>query len=348
MLTPQKILIIRLSSLGDILLTTPIVRCLRKKFPHTQIDFVLKSEYADVYRFNQHLNNLYEIKSGKRDELNLLRKKIRQARYDILIDLQNNFRSRYLRLFSFSRYTRIINKRIFRRFLFVKFGFKLLSENQHVVDRYFETVKKFGVVYDGQGLEIGIPNESKEIIKPIADSKKLSLHDPIVGFAPSAKHFTKRWMQDRFVHLGIDLAKKNNSKIFIFGSRDEVEYCKDIVQMINYKSGSNVAENLAGKTNLLETAALLDYCSVIVSNDSGLMHLAAARKKKIVAIFGSTVKELGFFPYGTENTIVEAKNISCRPCSHIGRAECPKKHFNCMNQISIEDVAASIKMMLTK
>jgi lipopolysaccharide heptosyltransferase II len=348
MLTPQKILIIRLSSLGDILLTTPIVRCLRKKFPHAQIDFLLKSEYAELYRFNNQINNLLEIKTGKRSELSLLQKQIQRTRYDILIDLQNNFRSRYLRFFSMARYTRVINKRVIKRYLLVRFGINLFRNKQHVVDRYFETIKKFGVVNDYQGLDINISGEAIEVINSIVGSKNLPNYTYVFGLAPSARHFTKRWLPDRFVQLGVYLVKKYHAKIFIFGSITEQEYCDDITQMINFKSGATVAENFAGKTNILETAKLLSLCDVVVTNDSGLMHLASALKKKIMAIFGSTVEQLGFFPYGTKSTVVEAEKVSCRPCSHIGKAECPQKHFNCMNEISVDEVAEAVRRILEK
>jgi lipopolysaccharide heptosyltransferase II len=348
MLTPQKILIIRLSSLGDVILTSPVVRCLRKKFPSAQIDFLIKSEYADLYRFNPNISSLIELKSSELEELKLLKEKIRRTRYDIIVDLHNSLRSRYLRFFSMSRYTRVINKKILKRILLVKFGVNLFGADEKVVDRYFETVEKFGVANDRQGLEIFIPDEVYEITKTLAEQISLSRYQQVYGFVPSAKHFTKRWLPERFVELGHTLTRESNSKILIFGGKEEQEYCDDISQMLNSRSGAKVSENLAGKLNLLESAATLDYCNLIVTNDSGLMHLATARKKKVVAIFGSTVKHLGFAPCGTESSIVEAPGVLCRPCSHIGRSECPKKHFNCMKEVSVESVAAEVRRLMTK
>ncbi|MBI5021226.1 MAG: lipopolysaccharide heptosyltransferase II [Ignavibacteriales bacterium] len=347
MLTPQKILIIRLSSLGDVILTSPVVRCLRKTFPSAQIDFLIKSEYADLYRFNPNISSLIELKSADPDELKSLKQKITRTRYDIIIDLHNSLRSRYIRFLSMSRYTRVINKKILKRLLLVKFGVNLFGDNESVVDRYFKTVEKFGVINDIQGLEIFIPDEVREITKTLAEQLNLSRYQNIFGFVPSAKHFTKRWLPERFVELGIRLSRDYKSKILIFGGKDEQEYCDDISQMIDSRSGANVSDNLAGKLNLLETAATLDYCNLIITNDSGLMHLATARKKKVVAIFGSTVKHLGFAPSGTESSVVEAVSVKCRPCSHIGRSECPKKHFNCMKKITVEMMISEVHKLMS-
>ena len=104
--------------------------------------------------------------------------------------------------------------------------------------------------------------------------------------------------------------------------------------------------NLAGKLNLCETAAMMDKCSVVVTNDSGLMHIAAARKRNVVAIFGPTVKEFGFFPIGTRSVVVENTELDCRPCTHIGLPSCPKGHFKCMNEISTEQVVTSANALL--
>jgi ADP-heptose:LPS heptosyltransferase len=168
----------------------------------------------------------------------------------------------------------------------------------------------------------------------------------VVGLVPAAKHFTKQWLPERFVALGEMMAKKHRAKIFVFGGKTETDYCGDIAQMINANLGLSVAESFAGKFSLLETAAALDFCGVVVSNDTGLMHLAAARKKKVVALFGSTVREFGFFPYGTDHIVVEQSGLPCRPCSHIGLAKCPEGHFKCMKDTTVEQVVEAAEKLL--
>lgn len=344
----QKILIIRFSSLGDVILVSPLIRILRNTYPNTQIDFLVKSEYVDTVKFNPHLSNVIELKTNEKEELRWLKEEIRRCRYDLIIDIHNSLRSRYLRWFSRARFTTSVNKRVVARFLLVNLKWNIYKNLFSVDQRYLETVKRYGVNDDGNGLEIYLPKDTITTTKAMMERFKLEKYDVVLGIAPTARHFTKRWLPERFVEFGVEFSKQYQSKMFIFGSKDERDYCEDIAQMINTRVGTSTAENLSGKLTLLETAAALDYCYVVVTNDSGLMHLAAARKKKIVAIFGSTVKEFGFIPYRTDHIIVEQSNLPCRPCSHIGLATCPKKHFRCMKNISVEDVFDAVKQMVSK
>jgi len=175
---------------------------------------------------------------------------------------------------------------------------------------------------------------------------RLAKHSTVVGVVPTARHFTKRWPADYFVKFGIRMAKEHRAKLFLFGSAEEIDYCGDIAQMINAEAGSSAAESLAGRISILETAAVLDHCSIVVTNDSGIMHVAAARQKKIVALFGSTVREFGFFPYRTEHVVLERNGLPCRPCSHIGLDRCPEGHFRCMKEISVEEVVSAVSSLV--
>lgn len=344
--TIQKILIIRFSSLGDIVLASPLIRALRTTFPNARIDFLVKSDYADLVKFNPHLTSVIELKTDSKEELRILRDSIRNTGYDVFLDIHNSIRSRYIRWLSGAKFKRIVNKRIFRRFFLVNFKWNLYRSTDSVADRYIETARKLGVKNDGLGLEVFVPEENISTVNAIMDKYKLHRYDAVIGMAPCARHFTKCWAPERFIELGIQIMKLFNTKIFIFGSKDEQDYCGDIAQMINVQSGASIAESFAGKLTLLEITTALDNCSVIITNDSGIMHIAAARKRKVVAIFGSTVKEFGFFPYGTENLVVERKDLSCRPCSHIGLLKCPQKHFRCMNDIQIDDVLKNVQRLL--
>jgi heptosyltransferase-2 len=167
----------------------------------------------------------------------------------------------------------------------------------------------------------------------------------VIGFAPTARHFTKRWPPERFIEAGIALASTAHVKILVFGGKNEIEYCADIVHMINTAVNAPAAENCASEFTLMESAAVMDRCDVVVTNDSGLMHLAAARQRKIVALFGSTVAEFGFFPYGAKSIVLEKKSLPCRPCTHIGRSECPLGHLSCLTDIPARDVVAAVKKL---
>jgi heptosyltransferase-2 len=142
------------------------------------------------------------------------------------------------------------------------------------------------------------------------------------------------------------IAVQYKAKVLLFGGKEEEEYCGDIAQMINASVGSSSAESLAGGISLLESAAAFDACDLVVTNDTGLMHVAAARKRKIVAIFGSTVREFGFFPSSTEHVVVERNGLDCRPCTHIGLSRCPEGHFRCMKEIDVHDVAVAVERLM--
>ncbi|CUU05493.1 heptosyltransferase-2 [Candidatus Kryptobacter tengchongensis] len=333
----QKILIIRLSSIGDIVLSTPLIRVLRNKFPNSQIDFIIKKEFSELLKYNPNLTNLIEFNTENGfKELLRLKRQILKENYDLIIDIHNNLRSIFLRMFTGAHVVRI-NKRVFKRFLLVKFKINLYKNAIHVVDRYIETLSNFSIKNDNQGLEIFVPEDTIEIAKNKINFSDKNLY---IAIAPSAKHETKRWLPERFAQLGDKLAEKFKAKIILLGGKEDVDRCGFVEEMMVSKP-----INLCGKTTLLESAAVLSMCKLLVTNDSGLMHIGSAMKTKIVAIFGSTVKEFGFFPYGVENIVIE-KNIPCRPCSHIGRNKCPKGHFKCMRDIQVEDVFNACAILL--
>jgi len=333
----DKILIIRLSSIGDIVLSSALIRVLRKKFTNAKIDFIVKKEFSELLKFNPYLTNVIEFDASKGfKELLRLKKQILKERYDLIIDIHNNLRSIFLRTFSGAKVVKI-NKRIFKRFLLVKFKINLYKNAIPVAERYIEPVLQFSIKNDNQGVELFVPDDVIESAKIKIAFSNSNLY---IAFSPSAKHETKRWLAERFAELGDKLAEKFNAKIILLGGIEDIERCAKVEKMMKH-----TPINLCGKTSLLESSAILSLCKLLVTNDSGLMHIGSAMKTKIVAIFGSTVKEFGFFPYGTESIVIE-KPVKCRPCSHIGRDKCPKGHFKCMRDIEVEEVfQACVKLL---
>jgi len=348
MLISNKTLIIRLSSIGDIVLGSPLIRVLRKRFPSSQIDFVVRKEYSELVRYNPNLNFIHEFNSdGGFRELRKLAGKLRSESYDLVIDIHNSLRSRYLRSFIRAKKVVVIDKRIFARTMLVRFKKNYYRNIISVADRYIEPVKSYRIENDGGGLEIFIPDETAARITEKVSSLKSRSFGKIVGLCPSAKHATKRWPEERFIEAGIILSRELNAKIVIFGGNNDAELCARISHGIKSKAGDECAIDYSSQFSLLETAAAMDFCDIIVTNDSGLMHIAAARCKKIVAIFGSTVREFGFYPVGTENIVIERNGLYCRPCSHIGLDSCPERHFRCMNDIVTDDVVGAVKAIDT-
>lgn len=342
----QKILIIRFSSIGDIVLASPLIRGLRSRFPKVQIDFLVKSEYADLVRFNHHLSSVVELRTTDFQELRKLGKKIREEQYDVILDIHNSLRSRYLRMFSDAKETCVINKRVFKRFALIQFKWNLYDAVVPTAERYLEAAHALGVSDDGKGLEIFIPDETLFGISSMMSTYRLDRSDAVIGMAPSAKHNTKMWLKERFAEVALKMARVHNAKVLLFGGSEDINRCTEIAEVVNTTVGSEAAINLAGKLSILETASAMDFCDVVLCNDTGIMHLAAARQRNVVAIFGPTVKEFGFFPYGTHAEVVEHSDLPCRPCTHIGSAQCPKGHFRCMKDITVDQVYKAISSLL--
>lgn len=343
----EKILIIRLSSIGDILLSSPLIRCLRNKFPNSQIDFLVRNDYADLVKYNPHISKVIEFDTrGGFNSLKKLTHQLKQENYNVVLDIHNSLRSRYIRCFSKPQSVHIVDKRTPARFCLVKFKLNLYKKDVPVAERYLETAKELGVENDKKGLEVFIQdNQQNKIAEKLLQLRSSDIK-MIAGVAPSAKHNTKKWQAGKYVELLSRLVSEQDALILAFGGIEDKKEIDDIVNKVNQISNKQAALNFAGELSLLENAAALDYCNVVITNDTGLMHLAAARKKKVVALFGPTVREFGFFPYGTENIVIENKTVRCRPCSHIGSKACPKKHFKCMEDISSEKVYTEVKHIL--
>jgi lipopolysaccharide heptosyltransferase II len=342
--TLSKTLIIRLSSIGDIILASPLIRLIQKENPQAQVDFLVKSEYADLVRYNPHLRHVIEFDSrGRVAELRALRRKIREERYDAVIDIQGNTRSCFLRSGVSSTVLKV-NKRRLARFLLVNFKWNVYRSVPGVPIRYLETIRSLGIVDDRGGLEVFVPEETSVRVWDRLSKAGIKGDGHVVGLCPGAKHATKRWPRDRFEQLAVALVKEDDAKVLLFGGEDDRGLCALIEQRVIQETGkqSRVVK-YAGDLSLLETASAMDACDTIVANDSGLLHLAAARKRRVVAIFGPTVKEFGFFPCATENRVVERPDLYCRPCTHIGGKLCPEGHFRCMKEITMEDVLNAVR-----
>ncbi len=318
-----KILIIRLSSLGDILLTTPVIRALSKKYPNSQIDYVVKKQYSSSLQYNPLISSLYLYEKEKAKGV---KEQIQKMKYDLVIDLQNNLRSCALTLGLRTEVKRF-KKPTFKKLLLVWTKINQLKEIKPIPMRYAETAS---LQLDDKGLDLFIP----ENIKP-----KLTTGQKYIGICPGAKHFTKRWPEEYFIELGNKLSSQNFT-VVIFGGKDDLELCEAVSSKIENSI------NLCNNDDLLRTASNMKQCQHIICNDSGLMHTATAVGVPITPIFGSTVSEFGFIPYQSNNTILENNSLSCRPCSHIGRSSCPQKHFKCMKEIKPNTVFDHIKSFL--
>jgi heptosyltransferase-2 len=328
----MKILLIRFSSAGDIILASAFVRCCRARFPEATIDFITTSTFAPLLQHSPYLDRIITIEPGTSlGELVRLKSGLIEENggdYDIVFDLHNSIRSRYFRA-TIGRQTAIIRKPTFRKWLLVHRKINRLRPIVPMAERYLAVGAPFGIVNDGLGLELPIGNTHPPIL-PVSGRATIAL-------APGARHATKRWPADRFAELGRMLARRYDARIILLGGEAERALCAEVMHAI----GGDVV-NLSGRISFLESAAAIDICSVVVTNDSAIAHIAAARKRPVVTIFGSTVTEFGFAPYAVPNVVVENVGLYCRPCTSIGRADCPEGHFRCMLEITPEMVAVAV------
>lgn len=347
-----SILIIRLSSLGDVLLATPLVRAIRNTYPNARIDVAVAKKFADVWKHNPHCSSVIEIDTSRSAFKGFAQHNLYGKKYDVIVDIQHNIRSFFLQIARGKRTLRIDKYREQKRLLIQTKHLNPENKIPHIVERYFQAVATLGVRNNNGGLELWLPEEqhisSNHSVSPSSvlptyppdteQYQKTNKLERRIAFAPGAHHKTKQWLPNYFAQAGIELSKKYNAKILLLGGKQEHELCEEIK-----KSSPDVFENHAGSTSLYHTARLLDTCTLAVSNDTGILHLASARRIPVVAIYGSTVPDLGFTPYGTTSVIVEQKDVACRPCSHIGRAECPLGHFDCMKLIAPEIVISAVE-----
>ena len=320
----KKILIIRLSSIGDILLTTPLIRSTKKRNPNIQIDFVLKEEFFELMQNNPHLSNIHKYTKHSFEKQILINALIAN-KYELVIDLQNNLRSREISKPLHCKILRFKKNNI-KKFLLVQFKINKLKDAAQIPLRYADAA---GIELDSEGLEFFTSNEPDP--KLLADEK-------YIGLCPGAKHFTKRWPIEYFIELAKKL-EETGYKVVLLGGLSEAVITGEIGNKL-----SN-AINLCSDS-ILQAGANMKMCKAIYTNDSGAMHLASAVKVPVISFFGSTVREFGFYPYKAKSIQLENKNLSCRPCTHIGRKSCPKTHFKCMKEIKPELAFNSLHNLL--
>jgi len=335
----QSILVIRLSSMGDVILATPLIRQLQHTYPDAIIDVAVASRFAGVHADNPRIRKVWKIEprtspDPELDDVKLaMRESVPGGHYDLVVDLQNNFRSAALRKGIGRDVVRAPKHRLEKLALvYLKRRPRPITP---IVARYRRPVAHLPLAFDSSGPEVWLPEERTLGYYP-PDARPATVRGRI-AVAPGAHHATKRWPAVRFAELCRRLVEEQGLVPVLVGGPDDRELCDGIAA----SSGVPV-ERADGIGSIQDTARVLDTCDAIITNDTGVMHLASARRLPVVAIFGSTVPELGFAPYGVRHVIVQ-HDLGCRPCSHIGRASCPKGHFLCMNGISVQEVLEALQ-----
>ncbi|GAB3940653.1 glycosyltransferase family 9 protein [Spirosoma harenae] len=314
----MKILILRFSSIGDIVLTTPAVRCLKQQLPESEVHFCTKRIYKSIVQHNPYIDQCLYLDTNLLDLIHQLR----AERYDCVIDLHNNLRTRIIKAaLGIRSYS--LNKLNIRKWLYVQWKYNPIP-SQHIVERYIATMHSLGIRNDGKGLDYFIPKAEWITSGQIPVTHRRGY----VAYAIGGQHATKRLPPDRM----IDLCRKINEPIILLGGPED----RAAGEIVRQAIGSHVIYNGCGLYTINQSASLVRQARVVFSHDTGLMHIAAALKKTVYSIWGSTTPQLGMYPYKTQFFALENKELSCRPCSKIGHSRCPLHHFRCMNYLPFD------------
>lgn len=334
----RHILIIRLSSLGDIVLTTPVLRLLRQHCPAARIDFLLKAEYQDVLRAHPCVDRL--LLWDTRQSLWATLRTLRRTRYDVVLDLHRTLRSCLLYGGVAARRRLAYGKRTLRRALLVHLGWNTLGAMTSVPELYAAPLRRLGISTPLPMLEMHLDTASHRAIEQyLARVLPEGVGRPLLAVAPGARWSTKRWPVDRFARVAEELARQHRASVVILGDARDVPLGRELRQRLNVPVLDSV-----GQLSLMQTAALLQRCHLLLCNDSGLMHMATALRVPVVAIFGPTVQEFGFYPFQAQAQVV-SQALPCRPCSTKGSRRCPRGHHHCMQRLPSEQVLAAVQQM---
>lgn len=328
----MKFLIIRFSSIGDIVLTSPVVRCLKKQVPGAEIHFLVKPQFRAVVANNPYIDKIHTLQK----DWDQMISELKAEKFDQVIDLHHNLRTlrvkRALKLPAHS-----FNKLNIEKLIFVKLKWNVMPK-LHIVDRYLDTVKSFGVVNDGAGLDYFIAPHEEVQQKDIPASHQAGFIAVVIG----ASFYTKKLP----VYKLQELCSKINHPIMLLGAKEEFAEGEEIRKVDDVK-----IYNACGKFSLNESADLVRKSKLVIAHDTGLMHIAAALKKPVIAVWGSTTPSLGMVPYYGQNHLmtrgipyddIQVHKLWCRPCTKIGRHKCPQGHFKCMKKIDIDQMVQRV------
>jgi ADP-heptose:LPS heptosyltransferase len=316
-----KFLIVRLSSIGDIVLTTPVIRCLKQQVKNAEIHFLIKKQFFPVLKANPHIDRIIQLDNNYGTLIAALKKE----NYHYVIDLHHNLRTYRLKLnlrvLSFS-----FDKLNIKKWLRVNLKIDKLPDI-HIVDRYFQTIRLFDVFNDNKGLDYYIPPDEEIPISDLPDGYQQGFVALVIG----AKHFTKQVPDDKL----IEICNQIEYPVMLLGGREDFEKAENVKN-----NSKKEVLNVCGKYSINQSASLIKQSRLVITPDTGLMHIAAAFHKKIISLWGNTIPEFGMSPYmaDPDSRIFQTKGLKCRPCSKIGFNKCPRKHFKCMNGIDFNEL----------
>ena len=320
----MKVLVVRFSSIGDIVLTTPVVRGLKKQLG-AEVHYLTKSNFQEVLASNPHIDQLHLLNPTN---WSAIVAQLKAEKFDYIIDLHHNARTLKLKLaLGVKAYS--FDKLNIQKWLLVNLKIDRMPA-LHIVDRYLACVKPLGVNKDLEGLDYFIASNDEVSMS----SLPLAFQNGYIGLVIGAQHFTKRLPKEKL----FELLQHLTQPVIILGGPTDAELAEELATIAPTR-----IYNACGKYNLNQSAYLVKQAQKIICNDTGLMHIAAAFQKEIHLLWGNTIPAFGMGPYANNNVYhYEVADLNCRPCSKIGFQQCPKGHFNCMNQQDITKLIAQL------
>jgi heptosyltransferase-2 len=325
-----RILVVRFSSIGDVLLTTPLLRALHRRHPEAALAFATKRDMAPLVADHPGLDQVFALEPH--EPIAQFAGRVRAWKPDYGLDLHGSLRSRALRTLLSCRWSGYAKRKV-RRALLVATKIDLYRNAPPVAERYFEAARRLDVHPDDRPPEFHIGAGARERVDEWLAERGWG--DGIAALAPGAAHATKRWPVAHWIALAERLAAAGLRPVVVGGPTD-----RGVAQQL-----AAVAASAAGEFSLQETGALLARSRVVVSGDTGVMHMATGVGTPVVALFGPTVRQFGFFPYHGPGVVLE-RPLDCRPCSTMGSARCPMGHHRCLIDIAPGDVAAAVERLV--
>lgn len=327
-----KFLIVRFSSIGDIVLTTPVIRNIKKSFPNTELHYLTKEPFKDLLLNNPNLDKVWSFTQNLSEVIHGLK----NEKFSLVVDLHKNLRS--FRLKNNLRVPSVSFRKLnVEKFLLTTFKKNFLP-SEHIVDRYLSAVKELGVTNDGEGLDYHFSQNfraTNKTWKPFDEAHVVV----VVG----AAHKTKVPTAEKYA----EIINKINQPIALIGGPKDLALAKNVAVLVHNQS---LLQNYCGATSVDESALLIESAKLVITPDTGMMHIAAALKKPIVSLWGNTTPAFGMSPYygnhKTPSLIAEVKNLPCRPCSKIGKNSCPKQHFMCMKNLNVTEIQQWVNQVL--
>ncbi len=327
----KKILVIRFSSIGDIVLTTPVIRGLKSQI-NSEVHFLTKEKYKSLFAASPYVDKVHTLGEKLDEVLDLLKKE----NFDFVVDLHKNIRSFRVKQ-ALKKPSATFSKANTQKWLMVNFKIDRLPK-MHIVDRYFEAVAPLGVKNDGKGLDYFIPEKDYVDLENYPLLKK----QKYIAFAIGGQHFTKIFPSEKVASV----INRISLPVVLLGGTEDAAKGEEIKQLSEHER----ILNACGKLNLHQSASLIRQSALVISNDTGLMHIAAAFEKPVISIWGNTIPAFGMYPYepGEEHKVVMAQvsGLKCRPCSKIGYDKCPKGHFRCMTEQDEDFIVSEAERLL--